>query len=166
MTRARDLARWLPVVILLALPAPAAAQVSPTAPAHPAFPWGIGVATPQGQLIRYLYVPPQVVTLDYLMTGALENAPPPEESAPPAEPKSDGKAPEGQSKGEPPAEAKPPEEPPRPTGPQIVRQQVMIPGYYVRETTAGYHYPERWTIEQFGPNAYRWRQIPPQFVPK
>jgi hypothetical protein len=47
-----------------------------------------------------------------------------------------------------------------------VRQQVVIPGYYVRETTAGYHYPERWTVEQIGPNAYRWRQIPSQFVPK
>jgi hypothetical protein len=47
-----------------------------------------------------------------------------------------------------------------------VRQQVTIPGYYVRETTVGYHYPERWSIEQAAPNVYRWRMLPAQFVPK
>lgn len=167
MAHARSARRWpLPLALaLLALPATAAGQVSPTAPAHPGLPWGIGVATPQGQLIRYIFVPPQAVTLDYLMTGALENAPPAEEPTPPG------------PEGEPKAEAKLPKPPedttkdttPRestPVLPQIVRQQVVVPGYYVRETTAGYHYPDRWTIEQIGPNAYRWRQLPAQFVPK
>ena len=49
---------------------------------------------------------------------------------------------------------------------QIVYQQVTVPGYYVRETTAGFHYPERWMIEQVGPNTYSWRPLPAQFVPK
>jgi hypothetical protein len=155
-------------IALLGSPATAMAQVSPTAPAHPAFPWGIGVATPQGQLIRYLYVPPQTVTLDYLMTGVLDNTPPSSEETPTeGQPKTEGKPTEGQAPGTPTTETKPEEKTDSaPPPPQIVRQQVVIPGYYVRETTAGYHYPERWTVEQIGPNAYRWRQIPSQFVPK
>jgi hypothetical protein len=47
-----------------------------------------------------------------------------------------------------------------------VRQEVTVPGYYVRETTVGYHYPERWVVEQSGPNAYQWRMLPPQFLRK
>jgi hypothetical protein len=47
-----------------------------------------------------------------------------------------------------------------------VRQEVTVPGYYVRETTVGFHYPDRWSIEQAAPNVYRWQQIPGQFVPK
>jgi hypothetical protein len=153
-------------IALIGLPATVVGQVSPTAPAHPALPWGIGVATPQGQLIRYLYVPPQTVTLDYLMTGAIDSTPPASEATPPeGEAKPDSKPAEGQAPGTSTTEAKP-EEKSEPPTPQVVRQQVVIPGYYVRETTAGYHYPERWTVEQIGPNAYRWRQIPPQFVPK
>ncbi len=141
-------------LVLLGLPVTAAAQISPTTPAHPNLPWGIGVATPQGQLIRYIYVPPQPVTLQYLVPGAPESAPPDAEPAPP------GAA--GDAK--PPADAPVPES--APATPQIVQQQVTVPGYYVRETTVGFHYPDRWTIEQVGPNAYRWRPLPAQFVPK
>jgi hypothetical protein len=63
----------------------------------------------------------------------------------------------------PPAGTAAPELPPVP---QIVSQQVIVPGYYVRETTVGFHYPDRWTVEQVAPNTYRWRQLPAQFVPK
>jgi hypothetical protein len=173
----RSIVRAL-VPVLLALPVAAAAQVvSPTTPVHPSMPWS-GITTPQGQLIRYIYVPPQPVLLEYIVpAAATESAPPPAvEPAPPAgsEPK-DGEAKDGEAKGpdtkspepkvEAPPEAAPPGEKP-PEGPQIVRQQLTVPGYYVRETTVGFHYPERWTIEQAAPNVYRWRQIAPQFVPK
>jgi hypothetical protein len=134
---------------LLALPATAGAQVSPTAPPHPTFPWALGVAIPQGQLIRYIYVPPQPVSLEYVVPGAVTPPPPPEQ--PPAGAEGD---------------AKPEEIAAPPPGPQVLRQSITIPGYYVRETTVGFHYPERWMIEPAGPNVYRWRQIPPQFVPK
>jgi hypothetical protein len=178
----RSIVRAL-VPVLLALPVSAAAQVvSPTTPVHPSMPWS-GITTPQGQLIRYIYVPPQPVLLEYIVpAAATESAPPPAvEPAPPAgsEPKDGeakgGEAKDGEAKGpdtkgpetkvEAPPEAAPPGEKP-PEGPQIVRQQLTVPGYYVRETTVGFHYPERWTIEQAAPNVYRWRQIAPQFVPK
>ena len=195
---------------LLALPATAAAQISPTTPAHPNLPWGIGVATPQGQLIRYIYVPPQPVTLQYLVPGAPESAPPAAESAPPTAvpappsavpapptaqvapptvvpappsaqlappsaqpaPPSAQPAPPAAQPAPPsaPGDAKPPEDTASgesaPATPQIVYQQVTVPGYYVRETTAGFHYPDRWMIEQVGPNTYSWRPLPAQFVPK
>ena len=181
---------------LLALPATAAAQISPTTPAHPNLPWGIGVATPQGQLIRYIYVPPQPVTLQYLVPGAPESAPPAAEPPPPAAapppvavpapPSASGAAPPSAGAAPPSAVAAPPgtvaappsasadAKPPEDTAagesvpptPQIVYQQITVPGYYVRETTVGFHYPDRWTIEQIGPNTYRWRPLPAQFVPK
>ena len=164
--------------VLVVLPISVAAQVvSPTAPVHPSMPWS-GITTPQGQLIRYIYVPPQPVLLEYIVpAAATESAPPPTvEASPPATGESrDGDAKGGEPKGpdakgpepkvEAPPEAAPPAEKP-PEGPQIVRQQLTVPGYYVRETTVGFHYPERWTIEQAAPNVYRWRQIAPQFVPK
>jgi hypothetical protein len=153
---ARAFWSWHRVVglALLLLPATAAAQVSPTAPPHPTLPWALGVATPHGQLIRYIYVPPQPVTLEYFVPGAMPTPPPPPEQ-PPAGAEGDAKPDE--------AAAPPPTAPPAPT---ILRQDVNLPGYYVRETTVGFHYPERWMIEAAGPNVYRWRQIPPQFLPK
>ena len=154
------LTRVLTVALLVTPIAATAQTVSPTAPVFPSLPWS-GVSTPQGQLIRYIYVPPQPVTLEYVIppppevpTTAMEPTPP----APPsttAETKPDQKPPEP----EPSSESPPP-------GPQVVRQQIVVPGYYVRETTVGFHYPDRWSIEQAGLNVYRWRQIPAQFVPK
>jgi len=143
---------------LLACPVAAAAQtVSPTTPVHPSLPWS-GITTPQGQLIRYIYVPPQPVVLEYVIPAPSETPTPAVEQAPPG--------PEGETKtAEKPPEAAPSNESP-PPGPQIVRQEVTVPGYYVRETTVGFHYPDRWSIEQAAPNVYRWQQIPGQFVPK
>jgi hypothetical protein len=153
MAPVRCLRRWSfwVVLALLGLPVAAAAQVSPTAPAHPNLPWSLGVAIPQGQLIRYIFVPPQPITLQYLIPGAPENAPPATEPVP-------------AGNTTPPADASEPAS--VPATPQVVQQVVTVPGYYVRETTAGFHYPDRWTIEQVAPNTYRWHPLPAQFVPK
>lgn len=144
-------------VVLLVLPTLAAAQVSPTAPAHPSMPWS-GVTTPHGQMIRFIYVPPQPVVLEYVVMEPTETPPPVVEPAPPAA--DEGATAEARS-----PEPAPPSDSP-PPGPRVVRQQVTVPGYYVRETTVGFHYPARWGIEQAAPNVYRWRQLPAQFVPK
>jgi hypothetical protein len=142
------------VLALAGAPADVRAQ-SPTDPAHPSMPWS-GITTPHGQLIRFVYVPPQIVTLQYLVPVEAE-APAP----PPPEPSEKEPAVAG-----PVEPAAPATEQPAPTALRVVQQQVTIPGYHVRETTVGYHYPERWTIEPAGPNVYRWQRIPPQFVPK
>ena len=47
--------------------------------------------------------------------------------------------------------------------PQTRRQVVEIPGYYVVETTTGYYYPERWTVDQLNVGVYQWRKLPPEF---
>jgi hypothetical protein len=152
--RADTLGRLL-AIVLAGTPAVAAAQASPTAPPHPGMPWS-GITTPYGQLIRHVYVPPRPVTLQYLVQGPPAVPVPAEPPAPAAE---------GDTQAvEPPAPAAAAE--PTATVPQVLSQQVTVPGYYVRETTTGYHYPERWTIEQTGPNAYHWRRLPAQFVPR
>ena len=46
---------------------------------------------------------------------------------------------------------------------QTQRQVVEIPGYYVTETTTGFYYPERWTIDQLNVGVYQWRKLPPEF---
>lgn len=46
---------------------------------------------------------------------------------------------------------------------QTQRQVVEIPGYYVTETTTGYYYPERWTIDQLNVGVYQWRKLAPEF---
>ena len=149
-------ARVLALVAII-LPAAASAQVSPTAPPHPSMPW-TGITTPQGQLLRFIYVPPQPVTLEYVVMGPTDAPPPTPEPAPATV--------EGGPRTEekPPEQAAPSESPP--PSPRVVHQQVTVPGYYVRETTVGFHYPERWAIEQAAPNVYRWRQVPAQFIPK
>ena len=35
------------------------------------------------------------------------------------------------------------------------RQTLVVPGYWVRQTTAGNYYPERWTLEQTAPSMYQ-----------
>lgn len=42
-------------------------------------------------------------------------------------------------------------------------QYAEIPGYFVTETTVGYVYPERWTIEQLNAGVYQWRRLPAEF---
>jgi hypothetical protein len=47
---------------------------------------------------------------------------------------------------------------------QYQTQYAEIPGFYVTETTTGYLYPERWTIDQLNVGVYQWRKVPSQFV--
>ncbi len=47
--------------------------------------------------------------------------------------------------------------------PQTRQETVEIPGYYVAETTTGYYYPERWTLQQMNVGVYQWVKLPPEF---
>jgi len=47
--------------------------------------------------------------------------------------------------------------------PQTSEQTVEIPGYYVAETTTGYWYPERWTLQQLNVGVYQWVKLPAEF---
>jgi hypothetical protein len=38
-----------------------------------------------------------------------------------------------------------------------------VPGYVVTQTTLGYDYPERWTLEQPSVGVYQWRLLPAEF---
>lgn len=49
---------------------------------------------------------------------------------------------------------------------EFEQQVVEIPGYFVTETTTGYVYPQRWSLEQVGPGVYYWRVLPPLFTAK
>ena len=112
---------------------------SPTVSAHPGgFPWAIGTAIPQGQLLRYMWIAPQTVVVDTILPVPVE---------PPA--------PDVTANG---AEQIPASE----SAPQyaVWRQTAVVPGYWVRQTTAGVYYPQRWTLEQTAPGAYRWRLLP------
>ena len=46
---------------------------------------------------------------------------------------------------------------------QTQTQIQEIPGYYVTETTTGYYYPERWTLQQANVGVYRWVKVPAEF---
>ena len=159
--------RGLVVVALLfvvMLPAPVAAQVPapntpvpapvpvPGAPTHPTMPWGLGPAVPYGQLIRYVWIPPQEVLLEAIEPGV------PVSSSPPVESAAAG-ARLAAATARPSAPSTPTEPPPA----RLIRQVVVVPGFYVRETTVGYHYPRRWAIEQVAAGTYRWRLLPEQF---
>jgi hypothetical protein len=97
----------------------AAAQVSPTAPPHPNMPWNYYNA--EGQVIRYIQMPPQQVTVNV------------------------------------------PVDVPAGVPPQTQPQVVEIPGYVVTETTTGYIYPERWTLQQSPTGALQWVRVPGEF---
>jgi hypothetical protein len=122
--------------LLLLLPSAAGAQtVSPTAPAFPGLRWALGAAIPTGQLLRTVWVPPQTVVIDTVVPV-------------PADP-GESKPGEADTTGA----AAPPQY-------GVLRQTLVVPGYWVRQTTAGAYYPERWTLEQVAPGTYRWRLLP------
>jgi hypothetical protein len=50
--------------------------------------------------------------------------------------------------------------------PRSERQVQTIPGYYITETTTGYWYPERWTIQQLNIGGYQWAKLPQEFLRK
>lgn len=47
--------------------------------------------------------------------------------------------------------------------PRTEQQIVEVPGYYVAETTTGFYYPERWTLQQLNVGVYQWVKLPPDF---
>ena len=47
--------------------------------------------------------------------------------------------------------------------PRTQRQVQEIPGYNIAETTTGYWYPERWTIQQLNVGGYQWARLAPEF---
>ena len=131
---------WVTALLLALFPAVAAAQGVPApsggnVPAtpgniranpsnfpYPTMPWN-GATRPdaRGQVIGYLEVPPEQVTI----------------AVPAAGPES---------------------------GPlQLQPQVVTIPGYHIAETTLGYVYPERWTLDQVNVGVYQWRLLPAEF---
>jgi len=123
-------------VVMLLLPVVAGAQtVSPTTPAHPALPWALGPAIPTGQLLQNVWVPPQNVVVDTTVPVQADG-----DEWKLAEPDATGA-------GAPPQEG-------------VLRQTFVVPGYWVRQTTAGDYYPERWTLEQLAPGSYQWRLLP------
>jgi len=163
----RNLAQWsyargvefkafLAAGLALLTVAPAAAQPgNPNNPAdfirnpHPAMPWAPNnpdrfLSETYGTVIQYIPVPPQQVVIQVpvpLPAGA-----PPQAQEPPGVP--------AQSRGE---------EPSAPA--QTQEQTVEIPGYYVAETTTGYWYPERWTLQQLN-GVYQWVKLPAEFRKK
>jgi hypothetical protein len=46
---------------------------------------------------------------------------------------------------------------------QMVSQVVEIPGYQIVETTNGFFYPQRWTLDQVNVGVYQWRLLPSEF---
>ena len=46
---------------------------------------------------------------------------------------------------------------------QTQKQVQEIPGYVIAETTTGYYYPERWTLQQLNVGVYQWVQLPAEF---
>jgi hypothetical protein len=46
---------------------------------------------------------------------------------------------------------------------QTQKQVQEIPGYYITETTTGYWYPERWTLQQLNVGVYQWVKLPAEF---
>src|SRR5436189_186477 len=97
-----------------------------------------------GTVIQYIPVPPQQVVIQVpvpLPAGA-----PAQAQEPPGVP--------AQSRGE-----------ERSAPAQTQEQTVEIPGYYVAETTTGYWYPERWTLQQQN-GVYQWVKLPAEFRKK
>src|SRR5437016_5518179 len=154
--RGVELKAFLAAGLALLTVAPAAAQPgNPNNPAdfirnpHPAMPWAPNnpdrfLSETYGTVIQYIPVPPQQVVIQVpvpLPVGA-----PPQAQEPPGVP--------AQSRGE---------EPSAPA--QTQEQTVEIPGYYVAETTTGYWYPERWTLQQQN-GVYQWVKLPAEFRKK
>ena len=134
-------------IVLAPVVAGAQSAPTPTAPSHPGLPWGIGIMIPVGQLLRHVWVTPQTVVVDTLLSVPAEA---PEVQAPVLTAQ--------QAATEPAAE--------RPPQYAVWRQTVVVPGYWVRQTTAGDYYPQRWMLEQVAPGTYSWRLLPAEVRPR
>ena len=128
----------------------AVSSQTPTTPAHPTLPWSLGPAIPQGQLMQYNYapaggfirdiwIPPQPVVVDMMVALPSSSEPPRTTQARDLDRLGNADTPYG-----------------------VLRQSFVVPGYYVRETTVGFHYPERWVLDQ----SYTWQLVPGQFWPR
>jgi hypothetical protein len=140
--------RLIIVLAVLLAPSVASAQSSPNAflPTHQMLPWGLRFPITNGNFIRDVWVSPYTVVLDTIYPV-------------PTEP--DAVA---ASTGSEPATS----EPPAAGAPQygVWRQSTVVPGYWVRQTTAGDFYPQRWMLEQLAPGNYRWRLLPAEMRPR
>ena len=141
------------VIVVLAVflaPAVAGAQSAPNAflPTHPMLPWGLQTPILYGNFIRDVWVSPYTVVLDTIYPVPTEQ---PQAASLAAETSSTT------------TEA----ESPAVSAPQyaVWRQSVVVPGYWVRQTTAGDQYPRRWMLEQLSPGNYRWRLLPAEMRP-
>jgi hypothetical protein len=151
------------LVLLLLAPSPVLAQssavaapspgISVSTPAHPALPWALGPAIPVGQLIRDVWVEPQQVVIDSEVQVPV---------IPAGEPvgvnqvSTDGSKDKDSDKDQEPATTPA-------TQPAILRQTLTIPGYWVKDTTAGFYIPARWVLVQPSPGTYAWWLAPPEF---
>jgi hypothetical protein len=150
---------WPLLLVLLLTPSAVLAQpgavsapgpgVSVNTPAHVYLPWSLGPAIPVGQLIRDVWVQPQQVVID---TAVQVPVIPAGEPADAAQVSTDGT----KDKDSEPAKV-------AATQPAIWRQTVTIPGYWMKDTTAGFYIPSRWVLIQPSPGNYAWWLAPPEF---
>ena len=154
--------RWpLLLVLLLLTPSAVLAQagavsapgpgVSVNTPAHVYLPWSLGPAIPVGQLIRDVWVQPQQVVIDSVVQVPVIPAGEPADAA---QASTDGTKDKDK-------DAEPPKIPA--TQPAVLRQTLTVPGYWIKDTTAGYYIPSRWVLIQPSPGAYAWWLAPPEF---
>lgn len=137
---------WFLLVLLLALAAPAAAQLGVPNPSvdfpppqvqpfgtaphplnnpHPTLPnAGLGHSSNYGQVIRQIWVPPRPVAIQRYVATA------------PGYPA------------------------------QYETQWVEVPGYWILETTLGFLYPEHWTLVQANVGVYQWVRVASRFQPR
>src|SRR5437763_6170149 len=120
------LVSFVGVGLVLFGPVAVSAQ-TPTTPAHPTLPWSLGPAIPQGQLMQYNYapaggfirdiwIPPQPVVVDMMVALPSSSEPPRTTQARDPDRLGHADTPYG-----------------------VLRQSFVVPGYYVRETTVGFH---------------------------
>jgi hypothetical protein len=152
--------RW-PLLLMLLLLTPSAVLAQPGAvsapgpgvsvntPAHVYLPWSLGPAIPVGQLIRDVWVQPQQVVID---TAVQVPVIPAGEPADAAQASTDGAKDKDTEPAKVPA-----------TQPGIFRQTLTIPGFWIKDTTAGYYLPARWVLVQPSPGSYAWWLAPPEF---
>ena len=147
------------LILLLLAPSTALAQsgavaapgpgVSVSTPAHPALPWALGPAIPVGQLIRDIWVQPQTVVIDAAVQVPV---------IPSSEPAEVNQVSTDGNKDK---EQEPPKAPA--TQPAVLRQTLTVPGYWIKDTTAGYYIPARWVLIQPSSGTYAWWLAPPEF---
>jgi hypothetical protein len=149
--------KYLMVVLTLLLavvhaeagnPAPPSPSPASGLPAHVTLPWGLGVTG----AARNVWVAPRTVVVDTHL------------QVPAAPGQAAMATSETEGRDEPRDEAAPRAE----TAPQyaVWRQTAIVPGYWVREVSTGFFYPQRWTLEQTHTGYYQWRLLPAEFRPR